>query len=780
MAIEHDFSIASNGNVRYEGEVHGLNGGVSVAAGSFVIGRRYVITTVGTTDFTTIGAAENTVGAHFTATGVGTGTGDADTVAPGYYTVIQFHRFLQDKADDAVASSLSEDYMDITFDTPSSRQTDNIIELINGYNIDQEATEHLFDGSIIQAGGADIWDGLVVLAGQGMNLQIIQDEARITNDFWNYDIKGTATGGSGTTCVDSGASFGTNGELVGYYVENTTEGCWGVITSHTDTTLTCSAGFEEGTNQDFAASDDYRIVKGLNSDPVSGYSHRFMLKVRNAGVDIDGKRLIGQSRVWYKTYSEFRIGTGTARGNNVLALTYADDLNNTSTVATAAALSISNTLAGYNAIDVNADTTDEYYYSQWNVNKPTNSINDFYEYGKYLTRQDTASTLYGFNGEVFRGITHELDVDGGTGTHVVTSEAEEITWGTGATAGTGRLLAANGGAGNAASGTTKIWFQLLSGVVPGDNETITGTTSSMTVDAELTGGSLVERTLSYPFIGQSTGSAIIGAYGLGIETDDLTSSDKITALDKIVYTPPNNQNFFVTGLFDAEDYILVGPYDSTTGINYNQMALNTTLNTDNVASVVIGHANGDVASIPSDTPSTGWIRVADDTGRYRRLKYSSWSGVTFTIDTAWHTANDSQNDFGGSGDTGTATAGNNVYIGYIDELASGTNVTAGSLVTGVQYRIVTVGTTDFTLVGAASNTVGLIFTATGAGTGTGTVNTTASTATFQATYNSDRNLWVRARDGGAGKGDTPIKTFESQATFGSAGGNSTVIRTSDA
>ena len=47
-------------------------------------------------------------------------------------------------------------------------------------------------------------------------------------------------------------------------------------------------------------------------------------------------------------------------------------------------------------------------------------------------------------------------------------------------------------------------------------------------------------------------------------------------------------------------------------------------------------------------------------------------------------------------------------------------ITAGSFVVGVQYTITTVGTTDFTLIGAASNTIGVSFTATGVGTGTGT------------------------------------------------------------
>lgn len=50
-----------------------------VTAGSFVIGTTYVITTIGTTNFTLIGASANTIGVVFTATGVGAGTGTATT-----------------------------------------------------------------------------------------------------------------------------------------------------------------------------------------------------------------------------------------------------------------------------------------------------------------------------------------------------------------------------------------------------------------------------------------------------------------------------------------------------------------------------------------------------------------------------------------------------------------------------------------------------------------------------------------------------------------------------
>jgi hypothetical protein len=51
----------------------------TITAGSFIVGNTYVIATVGTTDFTLIGAASNTVGVRFTATGVGAGDGTATT-----------------------------------------------------------------------------------------------------------------------------------------------------------------------------------------------------------------------------------------------------------------------------------------------------------------------------------------------------------------------------------------------------------------------------------------------------------------------------------------------------------------------------------------------------------------------------------------------------------------------------------------------------------------------------------------------------------------------------
>ncbi len=49
----------------------------SAVAGAFVVGTTYEIMSIGTTDFTLIGAAANTIGLAFVATGVGAGTGTA-------------------------------------------------------------------------------------------------------------------------------------------------------------------------------------------------------------------------------------------------------------------------------------------------------------------------------------------------------------------------------------------------------------------------------------------------------------------------------------------------------------------------------------------------------------------------------------------------------------------------------------------------------------------------------------------------------------------------------
>ena len=543
---------------------------------------------------------------------IGDGHGGA---SPSYATVIEFHRWLGDLADDAVYAG--DDEADITKVTPSDRSTDNIITLINGRNIDDLAAEHLYDGSIIQLGGAEIYDGIVNF-GNTSKINLMQDGALIVNDFWN--------------------SFSP---------------------------------------------------AGFNEDPNQGISHRFLVKVRTGSSDIDGRRLLGMSRQINKTWSEFPIN-GTSRGNNVLALSEADDLNNQTDAATIATWSdIVNDNEGYVGIDADGNAISEFYYSDWELG--ARSKNEFYERTKWIARDGTAETMYGLSADIFRGITHEIDIDTNAGTF---AEPEAVSW----TGGTGQLLAIDD-----ATAGTKMWIQLLTGVAPTDGQTITGGTSGATSDVNV---AVTERSVSIPWVGASTGSAIIGSYGLGIGADDLSASDRVFDLTNTQRTPPNNVTFSASGLVVGEDRILVGP-ELAGALNKSQFGLNTTLSADDVAAVVVD------ASIPSDTPSSGTIRVVDDNGQERRLEYSSYSGSTFNI-----SSTDGNEDFAAV----NATVGNDVYISYIDKLA------------------------------------------------------TATTESFTGVYTgADLDLFIRVRDGAG----TPIRTFETTGTLTAAGGSTTVIRTSD-
>ena len=582
-------------------------------------------------DFTiTTGGDIRYVGAAHAATGA------------GYYTVLELHRFLQDIADDA-SVAVSGDNIDITSATPSDRSTDNIIKLLGAYNIDQSASEHLYDGSILQGtNGVDeeIWDGVVVIAGAGMDLQIIQDGAMLDDSLANDDF-------------------------------------WNSIP--------------------FGTSD-----KGLNPDSANGISHRFMVKVRTADADIDGRRFIGITRVEGFSFSEFKIN-GSARGNNVLALTYANDLND---VQDASGFTTVSNTEGYRSIDVSGDGVFEPYYSEWN--RGTGTINELYERTKYLSRAEAANvgTLYGIDARLFRGITQQIDVQSGTQSVTDFNAVEPVSW----TGGTGQMLAVDD-----VNAATQMWIQLLTGVVPGNAVTITGGTSGATITTAAA-SAVTERTISTPFLGLSTGTAIIGAYGIGIETDDLTNSDKLFDLTNAERIPPNNVTFTITSVLSTQDRILVGPNTGSTALQTGQFLLSTTTAAGVGTEIILKAGTetpGTGTNSATDTPSTGTLRLADDNGVYQRIPYTARSiqasTMTFTVS---------------SGDVPTATANNNAFISYVDALYDGTS----------------------------------------------------ATDRFTAVYSANRDLFIRVRDGGG----TPIKTFETGGTFGNANASVAAIRTPDA
>lgn len=522
--------------------------------------------------------------------------GDAHGGAsPSYVTGIELHRALQDFADDSADGT---EEISIVDEVPSQRGgVDTNITLINSYHITPTAAEHLYDTSISQVhpvDGDQIYDGIQVF-GNATSIQVIQDGARLTNDFWNEANMVTAV-----------------------------------------------------------------------SDATSNTSHRFMVLVRDSGADIDGRRLIGTQRVYSTTYTEFSIGGGTNRGNNVLALNANNNLNNGTAQATINALTF--TIAeGYVQIDGDGNGTGENYYVEWDM--LANSKNESYEYSQNMIREGVAVTpvngTFGLDPNIFRGITHSVALtDLTTGIWV---EPEALSWGSGATAGTGQLLAID----DTASGSaTILYMQLLTGVVPAAN-TITGATNGATATA----GTVTSRVVSVPPIGASTGANIKGAYGVGIQEADLSAGDTLIDLSGTANNAPNNVSFSVIGLntTGTADSILVGP-DLAGSLDTGQMTLAVTLSGAAETQVNVGAGN-----IPVDTPATGTIRIERNSGEFTRHAYTAIDGTNaiFTI---------TSTDF--TGDNATLTT-NDAFISYIDKVAAATTETFNTVFNATRaFRVI--------------------------------------------------------------------------------------------
>src|SRR3990167_4515900 len=147
-----------------------------------------------------------------------------------------------------------------------------------------------------------------------------------------------------------------------------------------------------------------------------------------------------------------------------------------------------------------------------------------------------------------------------------------VSWGSGATAGTGQILADDD------EGTTgTLYIQLLTGVIP------TGTLTQGAVTA--TTGTVTEKAVSAPFCGQSTGTSLVGAYGFSLESADLAVNDKITALDGATRQPPNNVTFTVSGVVSGWR-VLVGPENGSGGLLESQLSNTGLLNGVTTAVVV--------------------------------------------------------------------------------------------------------------------------------------------------------------------------------------------------
>lgn len=642
------------------------------------------------------------------------------------YTVLELHRWLQDLADNP--NSSGNDLLDITNANPSERATDQIITLLNSFNISDAELQYFYGGSITQNAGDTIYSGLQVLGAVNntdTELQVIQANTKLTS-FWGDQV--TPFNGSVIT---------------------------GVL---------------------------MRVMIKTRVDGADIDGQRCRVQARHWGDSYDFFNVtLGTGE------SVAAIGTTPDAQNDSTQATvtaWADVLNSGGTANAPT--------GGWQEIDLGDGSGNQPYYSQWTFGVQGGGLKSLYEYGKDLvfhsnTADDPGSTksIDGLDGELFLGITHEIPYTALTG---VFAEQSHVTWGTEVdfdtgltTPGTvgeyydfsvsgavGKLIALDDDGDNTGSavfniedGTTlnasdvvtrsdatasdgfsvvsitgnglaggvgliladdttgdSIWIQLLEGGPPSNTDTLYATTTAGVYDVTTgfaTASAPVTQTVPKFFLGSFTGT-LIGAYGVGVDKDDLSSSDTVEDLDGDTNTPPNNVIFTVSGLVNAEDYVLVGPESGGT-LDIAQMTLNTALTTDGVTSVSI------VGTEPDNTPATGTLRIVDDAGRHRLLDYSAIAGASPMTWTVSENASALLDD-NFVGDEAAAT--NTCYVTYIDRICD-----------------------------ATSEAVTVI-------------------------YDSADTWFVRIRDGGTAGDSIPNKPFETTAALGTGGGSATHIRTEDA
>lgn len=127
------------------------------------------------------------------------------------YTVLQLHEWLQALADDA--SATGDDNVSILtanpskLDGPRSAIKPMILNLINGFNIDDNAAKYINFGSISQDGGNVLYTGLKSIGSPLVALSpvyVVQNNAKLTSYWADGHIQILVKGKAGGTLIDNG------------------------------------------------------------------------------------------------------------------------------------------------------------------------------------------------------------------------------------------------------------------------------------------------------------------------------------------------------------------------------------------------------------------------------------------------------------------------------------------------------------------------------------------------------------------------------------------------
>ena len=121
----------------------------------------------------------------------------------------------------------------------------------------------------------------------------------------------------------------------------------------------------------------------LNPLAAEGVTHRFLVKIRESGADIDGRRVRGIAREWGDTWAEFTSLMGPGESVMAFGNTLQDDFNQTAVGTVAGYTGITNSNEGYQQLDLGNGNGDRNYYSDWSRDG-VQTLNQLFERAKWL------------------------------------------------------------------------------------------------------------------------------------------------------------------------------------------------------------------------------------------------------------------------------------------------------------------------------------------------------------------------------------------------------------
>lgn len=310
------------------------------------------------------------------------------------YTVNQMYSALQDQFDEL---------SDMDDSVPMSAQTPTAYTMINSWYIDDASTQYLTGGAIATSGwDADSVDGgirKISLASAGYTSAVAGDIGKV--------VTGGTTGDTGTL-IDY-----DNTNRIWYVRADTTLDAF----DDASETLAITAGTGAGTTDAVSTTGEWLWANPYTLGSLEGTPNLYiyqngtkltswwssghfdvLVKVTEAGTDIDSKAITVLGRNWTDTYSAFEIIL-TSAGQNAVPLGTADDLNNQSLEAdvedlqdgTTATIAIDFSFTSPFQYDIQDGNGDQDYVVQ--IDCDGRSLSDVYEVCKYWTREGSTTQL---------------------------------------------------------------------------------------------------------------------------------------------------------------------------------------------------------------------------------------------------------------------------------------------------------------------------------------------------------------------------------------------------